>query len=164
VAGEISEALLTLSDARSRRLKARERRCSSLVGWPVYPRWTRTVRATQSGAWSGIQPSPIFAPSNGARSCARGWRGKAVYWPLRAGRSRTVAFRWAAVSSLAAGNSGGAAAARRIQAPSGLAQSPQIGRGLPFTIVRNGLCAAFFVRRLGAYDRSSEQYHRREFG
>ena len=44
--------------------------------------------------------------------------------PLRAGRSRTVAFRWAAVSSLAAGNSGGAAAARRIQAPSGLAQSP----------------------------------------
>jgi hypothetical protein len=43
------------------------------------------VALTQSGAWGGVHPSPIFAPSNGARSYARGWRGKAAYWSVRAG-------------------------------------------------------------------------------
>jgi hypothetical protein len=38
--------------------------------------------ATQSGAWGGIQTALDHV--------ARGWRGKAAYWPLRAGRSRTV--------------------------------------------------------------------------
>jgi hypothetical protein len=73
---------LALSDARQRRLEARKRervRCSSLVDWPVYPRWTRTVRATQSGAWSGIQPSPIFV------SLADRYRGNQPFrrlpWP-----------------------------------------------------------------------------------
>ena len=85
--------------------------------------------------------------SNGARSCCTrlAWKSS-----ILAPESRTLSdgwFRWADVSSLAAGNSGGAAAARRIQAPSGLAQSPQIRRGLPLTIARNRLCVAFFVRR-----------------
>jgi hypothetical protein len=40
--------------------------------------------ATQLGAWSGIQPSPIFAPSNDARSCCPRLAGKNSILPVRA--------------------------------------------------------------------------------
>jgi transposase len=67
-----------------------------------------------------------------AISCAPVWRRawKSSILATEAGRSQGLLSAEPAVSSRAAGDSGDAAAARRIQVSSGLALFPQIGRGL----------------------------------
>jgi hypothetical protein len=47
------------------------------------------IALNQSGAWGGVQLSPVSVPSNGARSCARGWPGKLA---SKSRTRQTVAF------------------------------------------------------------------------
>jgi hypothetical protein len=47
-------------------------------------------RLTQSGGWERCRPSSRL--QSALDHVARGWRGKAAYWPVRAGLLPTVAF------------------------------------------------------------------------
>jgi hypothetical protein len=126
----------------------RERvRCSSLVDWPVCPCLRLLSGRHCAHAIGRVERYTAIAH-------LRAFKRRSILSTRLAWKSTILASESRAPQTVASGPPfrlwpRGTLAKRGAPNPSGLAQSQQIGR-FRFTIVRDGLCVAFFVRRLGA--------------